>query len=401
MGNRENIQEGAQQHDPDYINRFLIEEATVATALYVGPEVRIAYVNDIMLSYWGKDRSVVGKTILEALPEIHDQPFPALLSQVYTTGVSYESKEDMANLMVDGALKTGYYTFTYKPLRNKDGAVWAIHHMALDITDQVLTRKKIEEAVAERTKELLESNLLLQQSNNELNQLTYVASHDLQEPLRKIRTFASFLVDELGQVSEKAQSYLDKIDGSIQRMQALISDVLAFSLLANQTEQFKPVNLNQVAQDVLGNFKPLIKEKKAVITVDELPVIEAIPLELKQLFAHLLSNALKFTEENTPPAIRIRSRKLSTEEVGKHDDLDKGRAYHEIQVGDRGIGFEQQYADKIFVMFQRLHSPAVYEGTGIGLALCKKIVLKHKGLIYAASQPAVGTSIFLILPETQ
>lgn len=265
----------------------------------------------------------------------------------------------------------------------------------LDITEQKKARAELENMVLERTKELLLSNKELEKSNHELEQFAYIASHDLQEPLRKIQTFVDLVKDQL---SDKviAERYFSKINSSAQRMSMLINDVLNYSRLTKTGERFVDTDLNKILKQVLSDFELLIEQKQAVITYDNLPVIKGIPLQLGQLFLNLIGNSLKFSE--TRPEISITSRILSTNEVQQHPRLNPDNSYLELVFKDNGIGFEQQYADQIFIIFQRLNNQRAYSGTGIGLALCKKIVEYHEGTITASSEKGKGAMFTVLLP---
>jgi len=255
--------------------------------------------------------------------------------------------------------------------------------IAQDITDAVLARRKIEEVVAERTRELAEANEQLQRSNAELSQFAYIASHDLQEPIRKIATFASLLEDQ-PETLPAARNYLAKIISAANRMQTLIRGVLSYSVLSRTPRAFEPVDLNQILRDVLAEFDLLIEQKQAQIRYRPLPTIDAVPHQMTQLFTNLISNALKYTSDGSPPVVSIACR------------LEDGQ-YH-IDITDNGIGFAQEHAEQIFSIFKRLHRKTEYSGTGIGLAMCKKIVENHHGQISAQSQPGQGATIHLVLP---
>ncbi len=270
-----------------------------------------------------------------------------------------------------------------------------------DITEQKQFAEALEKKVQERTKELAEANLLLSQSNIELNQFAYIASHDLQEPLRKVRTFTELMQLSLGEIPEKAKNYVNKIQSSIERMQTLINDVLKFSLLSKEREKFESVNLNTILSRVLGDFELLTEQKGAKIIAGNLPVIEAIPIQMNQLFTNLISNALKFCSKERQPQITVSSRQLSKQEVQQYKELNEDKLHYAIEFKDNGIGFNQENAKQIFTIFQRLHGKNDYAGTGIGLAMCKKITVNHHGTIYANALPDKGASFIIILPETQ
>lgn len=227
------------------------------------------------------------------------------------------------------------------------------------------------------------SNDELSRKNKELEQFAYIASHDLQEPLRKIRNFTSLAERNLSQ-EEKEKLYFNKINSAAERMSRLISDVLNYSKLSLKESEFSKVDLNVVLDDVIGDFEFLIHEKGANVTVDKLPVVNGIPVQLSQLFYNLISNSLKFVEEQ--PEISITYELLAD------------KSFHKISVSDNGIGIEEKHLSKIFTIFKRLHHQSEYEGTGIGLALCEKIVGNHEGKIDISSAPGEGTTIDVYLP---
>lgn len=265
----------------------------------------------------------------------------------------------------------------------------------LDITDQKKAKEELEKMVLARTSELLTSNSALEKSNHELEQFAYIASHDLQEPLRKIQTFADMVKNHLHD-SELTEKYFNKIYSSAHRMSRLINDVLNYSRLTKTGEQFINTDLNKVLKDVLSDFELLIEQKQAVITYTDLPTIKGIPLQLHQLMANLISNSLKFAEKQ--PLITITAKHLTPKEVRNHPALHLDNEYVQLVFTDNGIGFEQQYAEQIFIIFQRLNNQRAFSGTGIGLALCKKIVDHHDGIIMAQSEPGKGATFTIILP---
>ena len=223
----------------------------------------------------------------------------------------------------------------------------------------------------------------------------------MQEPLRKITTFSSRLQEKHKTgLPDDARLYLGKIEDSAMRMSKLIRDLLDYSRLINHEKLFVQTDLNVVLRNILTDFELLIEQKKAKINVGNLLVIEAIPLHMNQLFYNFLSNALKFSRENVSPVITITSRVLSKEEIKTHG-LNSQVTYCGITVKDNGIGFEQKYDQQIFVIFQRLNQRNQYDGTGIGLALCKKIVDNHQGKIWVESTVNVGSTFHIVLPISQ
>ena len=647
--------------------RNMIDQAPVATCLFTGPDMRIDVANEIMLGFWGTDKSAIGKALVEAVPELTGQSFPSILKEVYETGIAYEAKSAMAVLKQNGVLGTYYFDFTYKPLFDTKGKVYGIIDMAVDVTEQVLaqqriadsqkqildsfeqspvgiailgrdkltftmanpfyadlvgrerdtlidqplldilpelrgqgfemlieeviatgtpytatevavnimrgnrletiyvdltyqprynidrsisgvlvvatdvtqqvlTRKKIETAqaaltdaielaelatwrfnikdntftfserfmewlgfegttksieevyntlpadhieqvddsiraalipgtsgryesehpvinhvtgqiriihaqaqilydaegnpeflsgnaqnvtkerklqqeleflVKQRTEELEAANTeleaainALQQNNMELQQFAYIASHDLQEPTRKISMFSKMLLQNLGKIDDRSALYLNKINSSAERMGNLISDILAYSQLSKNSDLIEMVDLNSIVSDCVTDFELIIDESEAEIHTENLPAIEGIPRQMSQLFANLISNSLKYRLEDTAPVIRITSELLSSEAAADYN-LDEYTGYYRIEFTDNGIGFNQEYADKIFNIFQRLHGKSEYSGTGIGLSICKKIVQNHHGHIEASSAKGSGAKFIVILPAVQ
>ena len=264
-----------------------------------------------------------------------------------------------------------------------------------DIHDQKTFAKELEEKVFERTKELKETNEVLERTNRELEQFAYIASHDLQEPLRKIQTFADILKKNIhDEVS--AQKYFSKIDSSAQRMGDLIRSVLDYSRIPSHPGQLTLTDLNEIVENVKMDFELMILEKNAVVDSNYLPAIPGIKLQLQQLFANLIGNALKFCRQS--PQISIWGRAVPGNDLLTLFKADENKQYVELRFSDNGIGFETRYKEQIFTIFQRLHGWQQYSGTGIGLALCKKIVDNHQGYVTAESEPGKGSTFIVYLP---
>jgi two-component system CheB/CheR fusion protein len=270
-----------------------------------------------------------------------------------------------------------------------------------ELHDRKMMMMELDKQVKERTQELKSINSELHRSNSELQQFAYVASHDLQEPLRKILTYIDRIKHSKEKLSENGNRYFQKITESSKRMTRLIDDLLSFSSISFSTRKFIKVDLNTILKDVLIDFDLIIAEKKAEITFEKnFLVIDAEPLQMAQLFHNLISNALKFARENVPAKVSITQRKLSDDGWRKHPALEGSGPYVELIFADNGIGFDPQFADQIFVIFQRLNEKRKYPGTGIGLALCKRIVTNHNGHIYAESLKE-GAAFHVILPIDQ
>lgn len=265
----------------------------------------------------------------------------------------------------------------------------------MDINDQKSFSEELELKVEERTGELRKAISEVMKSNEQLEQFAYVSSHDLQEPLRKIQTFSGMLADN-HMLDDRSRNYLDKISYSAKRMSDLIKDLLTYSRLS-KTEMMVPVDLSDVLEKIKIDFEILVNEKKATIINTPLPVIHAIPIQVNQLFYNLISNSLKFSDKN--PLIQISSRVLSKHEVQSNPNLNKTTDYIHLSFTDNGIGFLQEHTEKMFIMFQRLNAKDKYSGTGIGLAICKKIVDNHNGFISVESEPGKGATFNIYLPN--
>ena len=269
-----------------------------------------------------------------------------------------------------------------------------------DITLQELTQAYLEKQVEDRTRQLQKSNEDLEESNSELEAFASVASHDLQEPLRKIRTFAEMVAVNLDD-EKKVRTYIQKITDASGKMMFLIKELLNFSKLSKSGHVYTEVNLNKVLETMKDDFELLILEEGASIASGKLPVIEGVELHLNQLFNNLISNSLKFRTQDVIPVITINSRRLTKTEVLDRSTLNPELDYFDISFHDNGIGFSQENAEEIFTIFQRLHNRQSYQGTGIGLAVCKKIANNHQGEIYAVSNENEGATFHVILPEHQ
>ena len=488
---------------------------------------------------------LVGKPLLEALPELKGQGFDRLLEQVIATGVPYTANEVATNVIRNNHLETIYVDLTYQPYRENDNKITGVLVVATDVTKQVLARQKIEAAeealrgaielaelgtwsidlttrlltysdrlnawfgwedqglitvekaysaiaeqdhplirasiahaitpgtdgiydveytaidqktgrerilhaqgkaifneqgvaykingtaqdvteqrhiqlaleqqVQERTEELAVANEELHatneelgnandqlvHSNEELAQYAYVASHDLQEPLRKIRMFSGILRGQ-DDLSEKNALLVAKINQSSERMTMLIQDLLEFSRLLNTEALLKTVNLGEICRLVVTDFELAIAEKGAIVHIGDLPSIYAVQLHMNQLFHNLLNNALKFSRASASPVITVDAQLISLQEARAYfTNPDRLSDYYHLTFTDNGIGFEQQYAEQIFEVFKRLHGRDEYPGSGIGLALCRRIVANQQGHIFATSVPGEGTTFHIILPDRQ
>lgn len=236
-------------------------------------------------------------------------------------------------------------------------------------------------------------NIQLEKSNEELNSFNYIASHDLREPLRKIRTYNSILSND----QSKFKEYSEKIEFAINRMQNLLNDLLSYSRISMEERIEESVDLNKVVAEVCAALTDQIEETGARIDYDNLPEIRGFHFQLQQLFENLISNSIKYRRDDIAPLVKIYCKRINKNELPQAIEP-KHEYYYLIQVTDNGIGFDQKYADKVFELFQRLHSRNTYSGTGIGLTICRKIVENHNGFISASSAIGKGSKFFVYLP---
>lgn len=263
---------------------------------------------------------------------------------------------------------------------------------------EINERRASEEMVKQLNQQLMQNIHLLETANRELDRFAFMASHDLQEPLRKIRTFGDLLAMKFKeQLDNEAKGYISRIQNAAERMQTLIKDILAFSRVSDEKDNFVRSDLNQIMQEVLADLDGAVQEKQATINVETLPAIDVNPGLIRPLFFNLIGNALKYSRKDVLPVIHVRN--IQPTAVTRPSL--PIQAYCRIAIEDNGIGFDQAYAEQVFDMFRRLHVNKDYEGTGIGLALCKKIVEKHHGFISAESQPNVGSVFTVTLPVEQ
>lgn len=382
--------------------RNMVLQAPVAMCILTGPQHKVDIVNDFMLDIWGTDRDEVqGRPIWEAVPAARNQGLEELMTHVYTTGEVFSAYERPVELLQKGKKEVVYQNFVYEPYRDSEGNILGVLAISIDVTAQVLARQKIEEIVQERTLELEQVNNNLKKSNAELAQFAYITSHDLQEPVRKITIFTNMLENTLGTLEERPAGYIKKIKNSAERMSNLIKDVLVYSQVSKEQQNFTRVDLNKVVAETLTDYELVIEQRGATINFNGLPVVDAIPLQMSQLFGNLMSNSLKYTLPEVSPVITITTSHLPKTEFDNYSGLDPEKEYYKIELKDNGIGFEREYADKIFNIFQRLHTKSEYSGTGIGLAMCKKIMENHHGDIKAEPREGGGAIFRIVLPVTQ
>lgn len=395
--------------------RNIIEQAPMAIGLLSGRDMVIEVGNETIFKVWGKDKSITGMRLIDALPEIQGQGFIQLLEEVYATGEPFVGNGLLARLERHGKLEESYFNLVYTPLRDLVGAVTGVMVLATEVTEQVLAKQKVDESearfrilsneldqqVQERTQQLQTSIRELQRSNQSLQQFAYIASHDLQEPLRKIQSFGDLLKAQYATELGDGLDSLERMQSAAHRMSVLIKDLLTYARIATQRDATLPVSLNDVLTGVLSDLEVVITETGAQVAVGSLPMVPGDKSQLGQLFQNLLSNALKFRhpDQSIVPAIGVSAQYIEATNLPPSiNPTQPAGAYYCLEVSDNGIGFEEKYLDRLFQIFQRLHGKSQYAGTGIGLAICEKIVLNHGGAITARSQPDKGATFSVYLP---
>ncbi|NOY57998.1 MAG: PAS domain S-box protein [Calditrichaeota bacterium] len=295
------------------------------------------------------------------------------------------SVHEQVKILADG--NESWVSGTKVPLPDENGKIIGIFGITRDITE----RKRTEESLKIFTEKLMARN-------KELQEFAFIASHDLQEPLRKVRAFGDRLwakySDELG---EQGHDYLLRMQNAAARMQTLIDDLLAYSCITIKDRPLVKTDLSRIVREVLKDFQIQIENVGAAVQLEKLPVISADPLQMRQLFQNLISNALKYHRQGVAPIIRIYNGTTGDKNSSDQEPLANG--FHHIRVEDNGIGFEQKHADRIFAVFQRLHTRDSYQGTGMGLTICRKIVEHHGGSITAKSRPGEGATFTIKLPR--
>nr|WP_199001436.1 ATP-binding protein [Flavobacterium sp. ASV13] len=487
----------------------VVENAPLPIGVYLGEELKIALANEAMIKVWGKGNDVIGRYYTEILPELESQKIFSQARSVIRTGIPFHAKNSPVDIIINGVLKPHYFNYSFTPIKDSNGATYAVMNTGADVTDLDTARQQVQEAeeklrlavasaelgiyevdlttnkittsgnfhgiwgttndvtrediinkihpedlwirdeahkeaqvtgnisyelriipksnalrwvrisgkiisdtsgnhqillgivqditeqkqFSEELKKLVtERTAELNKSNEDLLQFANIVSHDLKEPVRKINIFNNLLKDELSSLIEgKNKAYFDKVQHSTQRMTSIIEGVLSYSKLNKTGHLVKEVNLDKIIEDIKTDLELIVQEKKAILMTDEMPIIEGAPILIHQLFYNLIHNALKFSRPDNPPQVII---SCSTSKI-------KDVEYIRISIRDNGIGFDPIYADKIFNDFERLHSKDAFEGTGLGLSLCKKIVIRHHGTIEAIGNHGEGAEFVVTLPLKQ
>jgi signal transduction histidine kinase len=527
--------------ETDNMLRSVISSAPVGIGLFVGRDLIIEMPNKIFVDIVGKGPDIVGRSLKEVMPELHNQPFLDILDDIFTTGKTFQAPSAPVNINQNGKMVTNYYNVTFTPLLDGEGKTYAILDISMDVTEAALARNNLEQAqrtledaielanlatwsldlqsgtieysdrmkswlgvdegrsldkgiqalpeyerervsaalrwamnpesgglfdmeyaivnagtkreriihaqartffdqsgkpvkmtgtaldvtdqrnrrlvleqeVQERTEELDAANeelismneeLLgtneelaqlnrdLKSSNDSLEQFAHVASHDLKEPVRKIKTFLGMIEADPGSsLSDRSRLYIERVNSASDRMFSMINGVLTFSTANSTGHPVENVDLEKTIGHILQDLEVLIAQKNAVIKQSDLPIIEGAEILLYQLFSNLIINSIKFSKNDVPPVIEISGSAVT----------EKNTVFAQIIVTDNGIGFDPTHSQEIFRTFARLHSKDKYEGTGLGLALCQKIVEQHGGRIEATGEPGAGARFTILLPIRQ
>lgn len=334
------------------------------------------------------EQSIEGRSVFDYYDSVTAETFQTDDQWVIETGEPIFNRQHLVQR--EGASRETWLETTKVPLRDTDGRIIGIVGISSDVT----ARKAAEEQLKRFAGQL-------ERSNAELQNFASVASHDLQEPLRKIQAFADRLKAKCAaSLGDQGRDYLNRMENAAQRMQILIQDLLKLSRVTSRAQPFEQCDLNVILAEVLSDLEVAIETKQAKVEVGPLPTIDADPLQMRQLFQNLISNALKFQKPGENPLVEIFSQTFLAIEGTLPNTL-PGQAVCEITLRDHGIGFDQKFADQIFVVFQRLHTRTEYEGTGIGLAVCRKITDRHGGQIVAHSVEGEGATFLVTLPVSQ
>ncbi|HEX8268320.1 MAG TPA: chemotaxis protein CheB [Flavobacterium sp.] len=376
-------------------------------------------VNERYQQLFGK-RAITGKPILEALPELEGQGFVEILDSVYNTGETYLGIDIPIMLAHDVDLEPElrYFNFSYQPMYNEDNKIYAILVFGYEVTEEFNAKNDIiamqqkhandlEMNIAERTAELsiantelIHANTKLLKANRELESFNYISSHDLQEPLRKIQMFTSRILEspESADMTATNKDYFLRIQSSAWRMQTLIQDLLSYAHVSIVERKFEKLDLAPIFNDVLNDLSEYILETRAVVNIGPLCHSNIDASQFRQVINNLIGNALKYVKPGETPEIDVACR-IATGKEFNNPALDRNSKYCNIKISDNGIGIDAQYHDKIFEVFQRLHQTVNYAGTGIGLAIVKKLIENHNGVIEVTSKLGEGSTFDIYIPE--
>ncbi len=371
-------------------------EFNLQQLLLNAPDAIIVINKKSVISFWNPQaEKMFGWTVDEAMNQsLSEKIIPRQLREAHdigmkrylTTGVAHVLNKTINITAINKAGEEFYVSLTISTTR-QNGELSFIAFLR-DIREQ-----KKNEAELEKKRNELEI------SNQQLEQFAHVASHDMKEPIRKIRMFSDMLENELGnEMNQHARSYLGKIISAAERLQSMVEGVLNYATASNIDVAFEQIDLSAVIDNIKNDLEVIIQQKNAVINYDNLPTLTGVRFLIYQLFYNLIYNSLKFSREDVPPLIEITSKKLIDLELKNILITDQKTSFIEIEVKDNGIGFNQDYATRIFKTFTRLNNRSQYEGTGLGLSLCKNIMERHNGFILAEGKEGLGATFTLLFP---
>ena len=344
--------------------------------------------------------AIIDQQLIKIFPGIKEMGLFDVFKRVFRTGKAEhfpisQYKDDRLSIWVDNTVfkvPSGEIVAVYRDDTERQKAIEKLKQSESEIRE---LNRDLEKRVFRRTAQLERTMRFLESSNKELESFAYIASHDLQEPLRKVQAFSDRLKTKYAAVlDEKGMDYLTRLESSGHRMQTMVNDLLSFSRVKTQGKAFVTIHLNDILKEVINDLEISINETGASVEINDLPIIEADPHQIQQLFLNLISNALKFHSKDAVPSVKIYQK---SDIATSHDS----NSFCKIIVEDNGIGFEDQYRDRIFKPFQRLHGREAYKGTGIGLAICHRIIERHGGSITADSHVGRGTKFIVALPIKQ
>lgn len=366
---------------------MLIDNSVDLIVAYDADQCVIAWNKTCEERYNLKKQDVMGKHVLVIFPELEGSLCLDDLRRALQGEFRYQPELHLE-------LLNGYFEYYFIPLQNANGKVFG----ALSISHDLTEFKHTADRLYQLNHSLEQKNQELERSNDELASFSYAASHDLQEPLRKIQTFSNLIIEKNEAVlSERGKDYLKRIESASQRMQLLIDDLLTFSRTTTYPKNFALADLNVILEEVKRELKDSIEEKNVIIESATLPVARVVAFQFRQLLENLIFNSIKYSKPAVSPFIRITSEMVPGSGIYSTGAVAE-RPYYKLSIIDNGIGFEQKYAHRIFELFQRLHGKNDYPGTGLGLAICKKIVQNHYGFIEAYGELELGANFTIYFP---
>ncbi|NMH27376.1 PAS domain-containing sensor histidine kinase [Flavobacterium silvaticum] len=355
--------------------------ASVDIMIVYDNQMNFISMNKAARKLYGLGTEIIGKNLFDIFPQVRNSPG-------HLDTLRALSGETVHNPVYKSAVTEAWFEDFIIPLLDENEKIYGVLVVARDITQRI--RK--EEELKSLNHKLIDRNNELQSSNEDLASFNYVASHDLQEPLRKVNIFASrILENEKDTLSDQSLQYFDRISSAIARMQNLIMALLEYSRTESEEVKRVKTNLNRPLKEAIAGLDEAIRTSNANIEWDDLPMLNVIPLQIQQLFHNLISNSLKYAKPDVAPHISISATEL---ELPERDN----QPFWKIMVTDNGIGFDMEYRQKIFELFQRLHGKTKIEGTGVGLAICRKIANNHNGFITAESELGKGSTFSVYLP---